>query len=134
MGRDGESDIVVSPSTATPRLYAVLQSLGLNEYIEPLVAYGICSWHSLLDIQEVDFEALKFKLGHRRKLQREIAVSKKGLQRQEQLGRDVDVEQLVVDNETPLPIRAEKRRKRQCEPTGGVDKRYVILIYPEQKT
>jgi len=134
MDQNRESDVVISPSTASPQLCAVLQSLALNEYLGPLVAYGICSWNSLLDIQEDDFEALKFKLGHRRKLQREIAVSKKVLRRQERLGRNDDVQQLVVNNENPLPILAEKRRKRQRESTGGVDKRYVILIYPEHKT
>jgi hypothetical protein len=84
----------------------------------------------MLDIQEDDLEALKFKLGHRRKLQREIAVSKNIIRLQERL--DIDdhpwTEQLAVVERSPLPIRGEKRRKRGHENTGGTSKRYDPLI------
>jgi hypothetical protein len=64
------SKVLQQPS---PQLYATLESLGLWQYVEGLVAYGFDTWESILDIHEDDFESLQFKLGHRRKLQRRIA-------------------------------------------------------------
>jgi len=55
-------------------LTARLASLGLTEYEDVLVKNGFDTWEAVLDISETDFEALNFKLGHRRKLQREIAT------------------------------------------------------------
>jgi len=49
-----------------------LERVGLSQYLEILVAEGFDSWETVLDITESDLNALNFKLGHRRKLQRAI--------------------------------------------------------------
>ena len=54
-------------------LHSVLTRLGLEQYYGTLVDNGFESWNVVLDIAESDFDALGFKLGHRRVLQREIA-------------------------------------------------------------
>jgi hypothetical protein len=61
----------------SPRLCAVLESLGVSQYLERLVRHGFDCWESMLDIHEDDFENLMVKLGHRRKLQKKIATSTK---------------------------------------------------------
>ncbi|KAI9893637.1 MAG: hypothetical protein M1814_006433 [Vezdaea aestivalis] len=57
-------------------LAQILARLGLTQYLERLESEGFDSWETLLDIQESDFEALSIKLGHRRRIQREIATSR----------------------------------------------------------
>lgn len=57
-----------------PDLQAVLERLGLSQYLEVLTAHGFYNWETVLDITEADFVSLGFKLGHRRILQREIAT------------------------------------------------------------
>ncbi|KAF2871482.1 hypothetical protein BDV95DRAFT_628681 [Massariosphaeria phaeospora] len=52
----------------------VLKRLGLTTYHQSLVENGFHNWNTVLDITEDDLTALKFKLGHRRVLQREIAT------------------------------------------------------------
>lgn len=52
----------------------VLERLGLSSYTDALVENGFRNWETVLDITEEDLTALKFKLGHRRALQREIAT------------------------------------------------------------
>ena len=51
-----------------------LSRLGLQEYLEPLVSHGFVTWEHLLKISEDNMAELGFKLGHRRKLQRAIAL------------------------------------------------------------
>jgi hypothetical protein len=71
-------DIVEYPKVApqlSPRLYAVLESLGISQYTDILAKHGFTSWKSMLNIREDDFEKLGVKRGHRRKLQRQIAIS-----------------------------------------------------------
>ncbi|KAF2759323.1 hypothetical protein EJ05DRAFT_527525 [Pseudovirgaria hyperparasitica] len=53
-----------------------LDQLGLSAYFEELVAEGFDTWETILDITESDLNALGFKLGHRRKLQRAIAETR----------------------------------------------------------
>lgn len=113
-----------SSSPASPRLRAVLHSLSLAQYLEPLVSYGIDSWDLLVDIQEHDLETLNFKLGHRRKLQREIAVSKNTLRLQEQLQNDHGLRPVNTD---PVFTSMEKRRHDQSVPTQGNTKRSVVI-------
>jgi hypothetical protein len=107
-----------------------MESLSLAQYLEPLVNYGINSWEMLLDIQEDDMEVLKFKLGHRRKLQREIATRKNNTQLHERLDTDghTPIEQLVAADSTPLPIRIEKRRQGGQGKTTATSKRYVTTV------
>jgi hypothetical protein len=56
-------------------IQATLGRLGLQEYYQRLVEYGIDTWDHLVVISETDMATLGIKLGHRRKLQREIASS-----------------------------------------------------------
>jgi len=53
-----------------------LQRLNLETYITVLQQNGYTSWDSLARISEVELERFGFKLGHRRRLQREIASMK----------------------------------------------------------
>lgn len=50
-----------------------LQTLGLGQYIDNLQKNGYIDWVTLSEIQEEDLDHLGFKLGHRRRLQRELA-------------------------------------------------------------
>lgn len=51
----------------------VLTRLGLQEYTRLFQNAGFDTWEALTKITESQLAALKIKLGHRRKLQREIA-------------------------------------------------------------
>ncbi|PVH93530.1 hypothetical protein DM02DRAFT_619220 [Periconia macrospinosa] len=51
-----------------------LQRLGLAQYVTVLQENGYKSWTQLGTIREGDFDHLGFKLGHRRRLQRQIAT------------------------------------------------------------
>ncbi|KAI9865941.1 MAG: hypothetical protein M1813_001908 [Trichoglossum hirsutum] len=53
-----------------------LVRLGLSQYFERFIQEGFDTWETVLDITETDLEALDVKLGHRRRLQREIASSR----------------------------------------------------------
>ncbi|RKF80586.1 putative hmg box protein [Golovinomyces cichoracearum] len=52
----------------------ILTELGLTQYLEDFIEHGFDSWQTVLDITESDFDALGVKLGHRRKIQRKIAI------------------------------------------------------------
>lgn len=54
----------------------ILTELGLAQYLEDFIEHGFDSWQTVLDITESDFDALGVKLGHRRKIQRKIAISR----------------------------------------------------------
>ncbi|MCJ1478007.1 hypothetical protein MMC13_006682 [Lambiella insularis] len=62
----------------------VLARLGLSQYTPEFVGEGFDTWETVLDITESDLDLLNVKLGHRRKLQREIANA-----------RGISLEQLV---------------------------------------
>lgn len=51
----------------------ILQELGLEQYSAVLGRAGFESWGAIRDIREKDLIRLNFRLGDRRKLQREIA-------------------------------------------------------------
>jgi hypothetical protein len=87
------------------------------------VNHGFHSWDTLLNIQEEDMEALNFKLGHRRKLQREIAVSKNIRQIQEQLDISADSSIIQDRGDMILPIYTVKR-KRACEEASVTNEWY----------
>jgi CobQ-like glutamine amidotransferase family enzyme len=53
-------------------LRSELSRCGLIQYFEILVRNGFEAWKTVLDIREEDLEAMGFKLGHRRILQRHI--------------------------------------------------------------
>jgi hypothetical protein len=52
----------------------ILERIGLIDYHRVLTENGFGSWDTVVDITEEDLNALNFKLGHRRALQREIAT------------------------------------------------------------
>jgi len=51
----------------------VFERLQLSAYIDVFVENGFDTWEDVLDITESDLESLNVRLGHRRRLQREIA-------------------------------------------------------------
>lgn len=51
-----------------------LQHLDLGHYISVLEENGYISWRQLMSVSEEDLDRLGFRLGHRRRLQREIAT------------------------------------------------------------
>jgi hypothetical protein len=53
-------------------LHAILKDLDLQQYFNDLVEQGFDTWNNFINIKESDMILLKIKLGHRRKLQREI--------------------------------------------------------------
>ncbi|KAL2060947.1 hypothetical protein VTL71DRAFT_8999 [Oculimacula yallundae] len=57
-------------------LQFVLAHLGITCYWPQLFEAGFETWEVLKDITERDMEAIGMKLGHRRRLQREIANSR----------------------------------------------------------
>ncbi|KAL8998725.1 MAG: hypothetical protein Q9169_002280 [Polycauliona sp. 2 TL-2023] len=54
-------------------LRSLLSSFGLLQYHYRLVEAGFDTWETILDITESDLESLSVQLGHRRRLQQEIA-------------------------------------------------------------
>lgn len=58
-------------------LELVLSWMGLSRYIERFVQAGFDSWETVMEITEEDLGTLNVELGHRRKLQREIANSRR---------------------------------------------------------
>ncbi|KAL8654983.1 MAG: hypothetical protein Q9226_003219 [Calogaya cf. arnoldii] len=54
-------------------LKSLLSSFGLLQYHERLVEAGFDAWETILDITESDLDYLGVRLGHRRRLQQEIA-------------------------------------------------------------
>ncbi|KAL8764344.1 MAG: hypothetical protein Q9184_000049 [Pyrenodesmia sp. 2 TL-2023] len=54
-------------------LGSIFVRLGLAQYLDQFLDEGFETWETVLDITESDLDALGVKLGHRRRLQREIA-------------------------------------------------------------
>lgn len=54
-------------------LESELSSLGLEEYVQDFQNAGYDSWDAVCEMSESDLECLDLRVGHRRKLQREIA-------------------------------------------------------------
>jgi hypothetical protein len=54
-------------------LRQILMELGLEQYFPNCLRAGFHNWESLSHITEAQLAAINFGLGHRRKLQREIA-------------------------------------------------------------
>lgn len=54
----------------------ILSRLGLAQYFQSFIEEGFDTWETVLDITESDLDALNVKLGHRRRLQREIASAR----------------------------------------------------------
>jgi hypothetical protein len=66
-----------SPLEIIMDMEVVFSWLGLSQYLERLIQAGFDSWDMVMEITEEDLEALNIELGHRRKLQKEIAKSRK---------------------------------------------------------
>lgn len=58
-------------------LELTLSWLDMSHYMERFLQAGFDSWETVLDITEEDLEVLNVDLGHRRKLQREIANTRR---------------------------------------------------------
>jgi hypothetical protein len=95
---------------------ASLSHLCLGEYSEALVSHGFKTWDDLIDISEETMAELGFKLGHRRKLQREIA-SYRGLPRTQPLVRPPAVDGLQ-ESEEPKSARVGQDELETKEPTS----------------
>ena len=54
-------------------LQQILVELGLEQYFHDCLRAGFQNWESLSNVTEAQLAAINFRLGHRRKLQREIA-------------------------------------------------------------
>jgi hypothetical protein len=80
-------------------LELALSWLSMPQYLERFIQAGFDSWEIVMDITEEDLEALNVELGHRRKLQREIANSRKLVDRHPQ---DHDL--------FPFPVRTDQER------------------------
>jgi hypothetical protein len=57
----------------SPEFKQTFIRLGLEQYLPIFIRSGFGDWHLFCNITESDFALLGVKLGHRRKLQREIA-------------------------------------------------------------
>ncbi|KFY09201.1 hypothetical protein V492_05571 [Pseudogymnoascus sp. VKM F-4246] len=57
-------------------LAEIFDELGITQYLDGFIDQGFDTWETILDITEPDFDVLGVKLGHRRKLQRRIALSR----------------------------------------------------------
>lgn len=57
-------------------LQNILAELGMSQYLGAFLDQGFDTWDTVLDITEKDLEALGVKLGHRRKLQRQIGLTR----------------------------------------------------------
>ena len=106
-----------------------LSRLGLGEYSEALLSRGFDTWDRLIDINEETMAELGIRLGHRRKLQREIATYRgqpqtqplvcppavEGLWESEEpkspcAGRD------ELETEEPTPLKRRYRHRRPKDP------------------
>jgi hypothetical protein len=95
-----------------------LSHLGLREYFEALVSRGYDTWDNLTDISEETMAELGIRLGHRRKLQREIA-SYRGQPRTQPLLSPLAVNGELQDSEEELksPYTGQDKLKTKTEPT-----------------
>jgi hypothetical protein len=66
----------MDPDDESTDLEGKLLSIGLETYLSMLLSNGYRTWDSVLGLSEVDLDALKFKRGHRRRLQRYIATER----------------------------------------------------------
>jgi len=90
----------------------IFQELGIAEYLETFKDNGFDTWEIVLDITESDFDYLKVKLGHRRKLQRKIANSR---------GLSSD-RALASPRNTPGEERQGEEQKNAATKTDGKDR------------
>jgi SAM domain (Sterile alpha motif) len=95
-------------SIQSSSLDAVLGRIGLQEYYNVLTDNGYSAWTDVLSITEEDLCAMGFKLGHRRRLQREIA-SFRGHPLQEPLQTTEDLVQGSKINESASKIWERKK-------------------------
>ncbi|KAI9821035.1 MAG: hypothetical protein M1827_003768 [Pycnora praestabilis] len=87
-------------------LEAVLTRLGIPQYLDRFTRAGYDSWKAVLGITEEDLDRLKLKLGHRRKLQQEVARARSLLKNSSS------------PNETGSTLREDRRAKEEDEDEG----------------
>jgi hypothetical protein len=95
----------------------VLGRLGLTGYLQSLTENGFHNWETVVDITEDDLTEMKFKLGHRRALQREIATWR-GIP----ASLSLDAETLARQTATPPP-REKRRYRRHPRPDSSAPKK-----------
>lgn len=138
------------PTTYTDNSYGQMCShlhrLRLGDYISVLQENGYESWNQLSTVNEKDFDRLGFKLGHRRRLQREIA-SMKGHPQSEALQPQSSARKIAPQNSyfgthdlldltTPPQVRNtfllyKKSKKRPLEhspPPQFEDERNLVVV------
>ena len=95
-----------------------LSHLGLGEYFETLVSHGFDTWDSLAGISEETMAELGIRLGHRRKLQREIA-SYQGQPRTQPLYSPLAIDGGLQDGgeEPKSPHAGQNELETKTEPT-----------------
>ncbi|KAF2186359.1 hypothetical protein K469DRAFT_573722 [Zopfia rhizophila CBS 207.26] len=115
-----------------PVLTEVLDRLGLGQYLDTLSSNGFSTWETVLDITEEDLTQLKFKLGHRRALQREIAtfrgvpsslsLESHSLSSSQPTLSPSALETVSTQNANP-PVREKRRYRRHPRPDHNAPKK-----------
>lgn len=119
----------------------IFARLGIEQYLDSFIVEGFDTWETVLDIQEGDLDALNVKLGHRRKLQREIA-NQRGILEERSIGSPTteafgDGGKLSDGSPTPTtqhectPTEAKRKYRRHPKPDKNAPARppsaYVIF-------
>ncbi|KAL3423849.1 HMG box protein [Phlyctema vagabunda] len=105
-------------------LAEIFAELGISHYLHDFVEQGFDTWDTILDITESDFDALNVKLGHRRKIQRKIALSR-GLSSDRALaspGRHTPNDERGPDEQKSAGTKAEV--KEGAPATQGAKRKY----------
>jgi hypothetical protein len=98
-------------------LQTILSRLGLEKYLASFIEEGFDSWENLLDITESDLELLNVKLGHRRRLQREIANAR-GLSIEQVIPAAVRARSIDVSHEEDERVAHVSHDQKQLTTTG----------------
>lgn len=106
-------------------LELVLSWLSMSQYLERFVQAGFDSWGTVMEITEEDLEALNVDLGHRRKLQREIANSRKLANRQ-----DHDLDPFSVRNDRESVVDG-KRLNSPNDPPAPAQRKRGYVHHPK---
>jgi hypothetical protein len=116
------------------RLEAIFAELGISHYLSDFIEQGFDTWDCILDITELDFDALGVKLGHRRKLQRKIASSR-GLSPNETLPpptRNTPHDDRQVEEQRTSSAEVEKNEMDTVSGPRGAKRRYRQHPVPDK--
>lgn len=112
-------------------LASVFSELGISHYLPDFIDQGFDTWDTILDITESDFDALGVKLGHRRKLQRRIAVTR-GLSSDRALAspRATPIDDRHLDEQKTAAVKVEGKDGLGTVP--GVKRKYRRHPKPDE--